>query len=33
MPSFPKSFLSIEDELERIKTLFKNDLNKPCLIV
>ena len=33
MPSFPKSFLSIEDELERIRSFYKSDFEKPCLIV
>ena len=33
MPAFPKSFISIDDEVARIRRHFGADLERPCLIV
>lgn len=33
MPAFPKSFLSIDDEIERIRAHYQADLQKDCLII
>lgn len=33
MPAFPKSFLSIDNEIERIRSHYQADLQKDCLII